>query len=275
MMHTCGFADFEIAVRDGKYGVAEKESGKPLISFEYDNIFHANAYSSVLILCRDGKVGAMGLDGGKENGFCPIAPCRYDAFAWCSGDLLFRTAEECCCYFDRTKQVRTFSEVCLYGNYLYGFGAEGCSLMRSGTGEVLWSMSGEEIGRELPCGVPRLAYMGESGNLPVFYDTVNGGCILPQTAYYLAYCRDLPHVIKPVIVNGRNVVNIVGGPDGLDAVEFDGRCFHAPVPCRYEEVAVELRLRLRRGGHTEERILQIPQGRVTTGTFFDFADWGE
>ena len=262
-----------ITTRNSKYGVIRVQNGQVLIPFEYDNIFQYYPYDRELILCRDGKVGAIDLGSTEDNGIRWISPCRYDSCERWGGDLLFWTAEEQRYYFRQTKKVKVFSQLHVYENYLYGIDTNGCSILRRLTGEAVWSMSNEEIAQNLPNDAPCLAYMGESCNLPLFYDVTNAGSIIPRSHIQLEYDIALPDVIKPIIVNGRNILTIVGGPDGINAVEYDGRCFHGNIPCEYEEVTVELRLFLRNGAHTEERIIQIPQGRFTPDSFFDFPDW--
>ncbi len=259
-----------ITIRNGKYGVIRVSDGQIVIPCEYDNILRSFAYDPLQILYRNGKVGAVYLDETAQW----IAPCQFDSFRYYGGDLLLRTAEESRYFFEWTKTTRDFLKVHHYGRYLYGIGHAGCAVMRTNTGETLWSMSNDSIAREMPHGVPSLAFMGEYCNLPLFFDVNNRGYLIPQSGLYVDYILDLPDIIKPVIVNGKNVINIVGGPDGIDAVEFDGRWFYESFPCEYDEATIELRLRLRKGTDTEERIIPIPQGRFDKNSFFDFCDWG-
>ena len=267
--------DYVITVRDGKYGVVNKENGDVVIPLEYDNIVRFYKGDDDLILYQNGKVGGGFFDNTAERCFHWITPCKYDAFEQYgnSGDLRFWTVSETRYYFHKTKTINDFSEIHLYGGYLYGIDSDGCKLMRRGTGEILWSMTTERIARDFPCGVPCLAEMGEHSNLPLFFDAANAGCIIPYSRHHVEYSLNLPHLIKPIIVNGENIVNIVGDQDGINAVEYDGRLFYEYYPCEFEEVTVELRLRLRKGANTEERIIQIPQGRFTPDSFSSIGDW--
>ena len=268
--HVKGCLQTSITIRNGKYGVIRVPDGEVVIPFAYDNILRSFAYDSLQILYQNGKVGAVYLEDNAHW----IAPCQYDFFRYYGGDLLLQTEGKARYFFEWTKKTVDFSKVDHYGRYLYGIGPEGCRVMRTQTGETLWAMSNDRIAREMPHGVPCFAFMGEYCNLPLFFDVVNGGCIVPQSDRYVDYVLDLPSVIKPIVVNGKNVLNIVGGPGGIDAVEYDGRFFHESVPCEYDEASIEIRLRLRKGTDTEERIIPIPQGRFDKNSFFDFCDWG-
>lgn len=113
--------------------------------------------------------------------------------------------------------------------------------------------------------------MGEINDLPLFFDCANSGYIFPNEQGGIEYKNNLCSIIKPIIVGDQNIVNIVDG-SGVGVIDFCQDTYDRN-KCDFDEVTIELKVNLKKGEHTEERIYQIPNGRFESGDVVDLGDW--
>jgi len=263
----------EIRVNNDKYGIVDTATEQTIIPFEYDNIFTYHELDKEYILCKSGKFGAVYIE--SDNSYKWIAPCEYDTcdtFALYR-DLIFSKEGEKRYYFWESKSCRNFSHIQYLGYYLFAIDTDSYYILRINTGEILWACSPKSPLNKFPCGDPCLVCMGEVYGLPLFHDCTNNGYILPQGKCGLEYCHDIPSTIKPIIVNGVNIVNIVGDSNGVNALEYIGRGRNNKIKCDYDEITIELKVKLKKGKHIEERCYQIPYGKFTADDVCDYSEW--
>ena len=79
------------------------------------------------------------------------------------------------------------------------------------------------------------------------------------------------NVIKPVIIGGVNIVNIVDKGGGIGVLDVRGETYDE-IEGDYDEITVELKVSLKKGEHTEERVYRIPNGKFT-GEIVDLGEW--
>ena len=89
---------------------------------------------------------------------------------------------------------------------------------------------------------------------PVFWDCLNKNYILPT---FKAGHREYFSLIRPVIINGDNIVNIVGDKGGLGVVDFANPGVIKP---GYDRVKLELKVTLENDSRVREEYYPIPNG---------------
>ncbi|MBO5163958.1 MAG: WG repeat-containing protein [Ruminococcus sp.] len=272
----------EIQVYNGKYGIIDMVTGQLIIPFEYDNIFRYHELEKnyiyceldkEYILCKSGKFGAVYIN--SDNSYKWIAPCEYDsidAFGLYR-DLIFSKKGEKRYYFCETKDCKTYLSIKHFGQYLFSIDNDNYYILRINTGEVLWKCSREKSLIQFPCGDPCLVYMGDVNELPLFYDCCNNGYIMPKEKSKLEYQYNIPSTIKPIIVNGINIVNIVDDLHGVNVIKHNDYDENSKTEYDYDNVTVELKITLKKGKHTEERIFPIPNGKFSVGDVCDLGEW--
>lgn len=263
----------EIRINNNKYGIVDSLTGHTVIPFEYDNIFSFYENDKEYILCKSGQFGAVYID--TDNSFKWIAPCKYDT---CNSfglhrDLLFSKGSNIRYYFWDSNSFRDFTHIQLFENYIFAIDADRYYILRINTGEILWTCYKKDPLYDFTCGNPCLVFMGEADKVPLFYDCTNNGYILPQENSKLEYKNNVPSTIKPIIINGKNIVNIVDNLKGVNAVEYIGQNINKEINYDYDEATVELKVKLKKGEQIEERIYQIPNGHFNAGDVCDLSEW--
>lgn len=259
----------EVCEKNGKYGVIDTDADHIVIPFKYDNIYklhpHAINYQ-IFILHQSGKFGAIFVN---SNFICTwIAPCEYDRYIgyW---DLLFYNDHETRCYFLQSNFSKVFLKAKLIGHSGYIFAEDDNSyyILRSYTGEILWqdSINDPKYYHVKPC----LLYLGEVNGLPVFDDCGCYGQIFPNKDGVLEYGH-MGEVIRPIIIGGTNIVTVI---DGVGVIDIRQEAYEE-TDCDFDEVTVELKVSLKKGSHTEERVYPIPNGSFTPDSFLEHSDDG-
>ena len=259
----------EIRIKDGKYGVVDAAAEHIVIPFKYDNIFLiGSVFNShqMFILHKAGKIGAIYVNG---NNICKwIAPCEYDYFHNCGGNFLFYNHYEARCYFSGSGISKTFLNAEYIEDserYIFARDDKFYYVLHSDTGKTLWQNSIYDP--KYDCGVPCLRYMGEVDDLPLFNDYRNSGQIYPNREGVLEYGY-MGDVIKPIIIGDINIVTIVDWVGVInirrETYEEIRNDFHDVT-----ELTIELKVNLKKGEHTEERIYQIPNGRFNSDFWND------
>ncbi len=264
------FAD--IRNRAGRYGLIDTRNGSVLLPFEYDSIAACSPVRDILCLCREGKVGAVGIDPVADHPLRWIAPCEYDCFQQ-KEDCLFRKKGAVRYYFAASRIVRDFSEVAFTeGPYIQATDDEYFYVLRMFYGNEIWRCSKTAFSDILHSAdeEPRFDYLGERDGKPLFADIIHDGCLLPDCRGRLVYCRGLPSVIMPIIIGGKNIVNIVGDAVGVGIWDGDIRTFDY-YGC--EEVVAELKITLKRDGIKTEKVFPLPHGVFRPGDAVDYSEW--
>lgn len=248
----------------------------------YDNIFRWG-WKEVFILSERGKVGAVRCVGDTYEW---IVPCEYNAIDGNGWVVVFSRYGEKICYFDETHRIKIFSEVSFYGpggRYIFAIDTSNYYIIDSYSEAVLWScskcdpsLSPYTMFGEVPC----LVYMGTAKGLPMFFDCINANYILPIGGNELELMPDFPNVIMPIIVQGKNIVNIIDGPDTVYAGSFE-ECLQQSLgeSEEFDEVTVEIKVTLKSETHTEERCYPIPNSTffpgdtVSLGEWYDYLPW--
>lgn len=263
----------EIRVENGKYGIVDPTSERVIVSFDYDNIFLTHPWFNsypMFILHRSGKVGAVFIN--DDNSCNWIAPCEYDRYHGVC-NLFFYNSYEIRCYFDELKSCKIFSDIRFldpYRNYIFARDDDLYYIISVCTGEILWCDLIYDPDCKYPCGSPCLVYMGDVDDLPLFFDCTNGGYIYPNGKGGLEY-GNMGNVIKPIIIGGENIVNIVDKGGGIGVLDVRGEPYDE-TEGDYDEITIELKVSLKKGGNTEERVYQIPNGKFT-GEIVALGEW--
>lgn len=118
---------------------------------------------------------------------------------------------------------------------------------------------------------PCLVYMGETDGLPMFFDVANLNNILPSGENKLDLMPDFPNVITPIIVQGKNIINITDDSTKVNAGNYEECLLDESEG--FDEVTVEIKVTLKSETHTEERCYPIPNGTFVSGDSVDLWKW--
>lgn len=260
----------EIRQLDGKFDIVRSDTGEIVLPYKYDNIFNGH---DVFLLRQGGKWGAVRYEGGVLD---QIVPCEYDDVDNEGPDWIFSNADELRYYFSSTHTVRTFQEVFVYTSgkhrYLLARDDEFNYIIDCNTDTELWTYPYND--GCCPPNILTCAYLGEKNGFPLFFDLVSNVYILPHGNNGLVRTPTFPDLIMPITVNGRNIINILGGKAGLQVSEL-GEDLPEDISrsIGFDEVTVEVKVTLKGRDHIEERCYPIPGGTLFAGDQPDFYCW--
>jgi len=102
--------------------------------------------------------------------------------------------------------------------------------------------------------IPEVEMIGLVRDQPVFWDSVHKNYILPT---FKAGHREYFSLLRPVIINGDNIVNIVEDSGGLGVVDFANPAVIKP---KYDKIKLELKVTLEDETRVREEYYPIPGG---------------
>ena len=114
--------------------------------------------------------------------------------------------------------------------------------------DAIWreEISGEKL--------PEVEMIGLVRDQPVFWDSAHENYILPT---FKAGHREYFSLIRPVVINGDNIVNIVEDQSGLGIVDFANPTVIKP---KYDKIKLELKVTLEDETRVREEYYPIPGG---------------
>ncbi len=121
-------------------------------------------------------------------------------------------------------------------------------IIDSNSRDAIWQ---EEI---IGGSVPRVEMIGLVRDQPVFWDSVHKNYILPT---FKAGHREYFSLLRPVIINGDNILNIVEDSGGLGIVDFANPAVIKP---KYDKIKLELKVTLEDETRVREEYYPIPGG---------------
>lgn len=255
------FPDNGVQIRqiNQKYGLVDSHE-HTLLPHEYDNIFKAgiNTYA----LNKNGKFGVISVDDNKLNW---IAPCEYDVinspYGW---DLVLTNKEEHLYYFETTKHVRYFEKIDIIRNidndtYVFATDKLMYYIILPHDEKVLWSC---EKNNDLlfPCGEPCFMFLGVKNDLPLLFDCTNSNYIYPTKDGKLSISQTFPYIMKSIILNGQNTLNIIEYKDGIEIDSLNDYPYASYKLNEADSITLEFKVTLERKDSYEERIYSIPNG---------------
>ncbi len=116
--------------------------------------------------------------------------------------------------------------------------------------------NGDLIWREERSGgpSPEVQMIGMVRDQPVFWDSVHQNYILPT---FKAGHREYFSLLRPVVVNGDNIINVVEDVGGLGIVDFANPGVIKP---KYDKIKLELKVTLENETRVREEYYPIPGG---------------
>lgn len=263
----------EVKQINGKFGIVRSADGEVVLPYEYDNIFK---YSSGFVLCQRGKWGAVTQRHGIIEA---IVPCEYDAIECDGGDWIFSNQKEILYCFLHTGETRTFQDLIQfyagpYYQYLFAKDDKRYYIIEGGSGKELWSCPAHnrELFPDSKAGFFR--YLGRKGDLPLFFDLSNHVYILPCSEVDRLPKAEVPELLRPIVVNGNNIVNILNSETGLKVSEL-GEDFPGDIAKDegFDEATVEVKVTLKSEECTIECCYPIPDGTFFAGEEPDWISW--
>ena len=91
-------------------------------------------------------------------------------------------------------------------------------------------------------------FCGNTERGPVFYDARYSTYIYPENGSYKVH-KDIFNT--PLVVNDRNILNIMQGDNGIGVIDS---CGNTVVDNKYDFIKVELKITAQKGKETEEKI---------------------
>ncbi len=125
-------------------------------------------------------------------------------------------------------------------NYFY--------IVAKATGDLVWQE--EKTGGQ----TPRLEMIGMVRDQPVFWDSAHQNYILPT---FKAGHREYFSLLRPVVINGDNIINVVEDSGGLGIVDFANPAVIKP---KYGKIKLELKVTLEDETRVREEYYPIPGG---------------
>lgn len=230
-----------------KYGLVS--DFKTVLPADYDNIFVCGRY--LYVLHKNGKIGAIQFNDADLS-YKVIAGIKYDTLDFYRHDLLFSDGNEFVYYFCDAdnygyETTHTFSSVQIDESapLIYASDHKNYYIFCRHNGKMLWK---EEKQQNFMIDVPCYRYCGNINDSPVFYDITHGDFITPEDNGYRRHKKF--YFEKPVIVNGKNIINIIehNGKFGL----LDIKNLNCVIP-KYDKIECILTVKSKKRGTTSVR----------------------
>ncbi len=121
---------------------------------------------------------------------------------------------------------------------------------------IIKKSSGDLVWREEKSGslAPKVEMIGMVRDQPVFWDSVHQNFILPT---FKAGHREYFSLLRPVVINGDNIINVVEDSGGLGIVDFANPAVIKP---KYNKIKLELKVTLEDETRVREEYYPIPGG---------------
>lgn len=226
----------------------------------YDNIF-IYGYN-LFILVSSGKFGAVQYD--KELNEIAIVPCEYDTLDEYWHNLVFSKEDEIIYYHAVSREWLKLKDLYMDKHFLYGEDDVTYFIMEHVTGKIILReyKNSKQLGCE-PCYV----FCGKINDAPEFYDITNCNYISKIKTGYLRY-GDKHSLVKPIIINGQNIVSICEKNNKLGMIDMGNRKTVCP---KWDEVNVELKVTCKKGKSKKEQVFNIAD--IKAGDVVPIEEW--
>lgn len=224
-----------------------------------ENIF---AYGeNLFVLVSGGKFGAVQYDDDLNE--IQSIPCDYETLDEHWHNLAFSKQDEVVYYNAASKEWITLLDIIIDSKFIYGEDEETYLIIEQSTGKLIWR---EYKNGERQVDKPCFIYCGKEDGNPVFFDITNGDYITKMPDGYARYKK--PYLVKPIIVNGKNIVNISENDNKLGIIDVRNRKSIVP---GWDEVNVELKITLKSGNHKVEEIFNVDD--IKAGDLVPVEEW--
>ncbi|MBO4896842.1 MAG: hypothetical protein J5590_00920 [Clostridia bacterium] len=197
-----------------------------ILQREYENIYELA--ENTFVLHKNGKTGLCRIENSKA---VHIADCLYDTVD-VLGNAVFLSKEDAVRYYNsKTKAVRDFNEVIIDTPYMYGYGVKYQYIIHSESGKIIYKKKSNKYSRTY------YTYCGETDKGPVFFDAKSNTYYYPGDNGYKPH---EPHILRPIIINGKNIINITEGENGLGVIDW---CGNAITENKYDDISLELNIK--------------------------------
>ena len=202
---------------------------------------------NLFILVSKGKFGAVQYDDSLNE--IQSLPCVYDTLDEYWHNLVFSNKNEVVYYNAASKECITLLDIYIDNHFIYGEDEETYLIIEQATGKLIWR---EHKNRKRLIDKPCFAYCGKEDGNPVFFDITNGHYITKMSDGYSRHKKT--YLVKPIIINGENVINISEMNNKLGVLDIRGRKNTIP---RWDEVNVELKITLKSGKDKLEKVFNV------------------
>ncbi len=243
---------FEIMSKNGKKGILNPVDNSCVLPAEYDNIF--TYVPGVYVLHKEGKIGAVSEEGDKA---IFIVPCDFDVMERIGHDLIFCNDKVSEYFNSLTKTVRSFVDIVAEPPFLYCKDEKYQYILFGELGKEIYKKEYNSYSESCFC------FCGYSNMGPVFFDTRYSMYIFPSDEGYKAYPELYNH---PIVINGRNVANIVESYEGVGVIDSFGNKI---ADNRHESITVELLITTADHSGTESKVIRCFDGSFKRGGMFN------
>ena len=252
----------KIVLEDGKYGVTDCRDNSYIIPLEYENIFLYGP--NTFVLYKNGKIGIKRIDTNESDStfnIVTISECEYDTLDTFCHNLLLSNDNGTRIYFSNTKETKDFTDVTMDDVYFYGCDESNQYIINADSGAVVHQREYNSCSKEVYC------FCGNTDNGPVFYDVHNGTYIYPKDNKYVAYM----HLFnRPIIINGRNIVNITEEYDGIGVIDSFG---NTVIENSYDKINIEIKITATNKDTKIEKTLPVFKKVIEKGSVDDVSNW--
>ena len=265
----------KIEVTNNKYSIINKETNEVLIPPEYDNIFIYG--EELFVLYKGGKIGAVRISEHNDLRVQWIANCEYDTMDERYHNLTF-TNDNVYVYYnaytyfknDSKPLVWTFSNMYVDEGYVFGETDKEYVIIRELYGEQIWQEPIENFKTDM---WPSFMFIGILGDDELFYDAASSKIL--KVGKEKSEWIDRFDLVKPIVINGHNVLNITEEIEnqeavGIGSVDLTNKLIMKP---RYDNIKLELKVTMSNGEETVEKTYEIPNGTLTKSSFVSMEDW--
>lgn len=230
-----------------------------MVKENLENIFIYG--DNLFILVSKGKFGAVQYDDNLNE--IQSLPCVYDTLDEYWHNLVFSKNDEVVYYNAASKDWIPLLDIYEDNHFVYGEDEETYLIIEQATGKLIWR---EYKNRKRLIDKPCFAYCGKEDANPVFFDITNGHYITKMPEGYARYNK--PPLVKPIIVNGENIVNISERNNKLGIIDTHNRKSIVP---QWNEVNVELKITLKSGKDELEKVFNVTE--IKAGDCVPVEEW--
>ena len=233
--------------------------GGEKVSENFDRIFTYGR--NLFVLVSGGKFGAVQYDYNLNKIWS--MPCVYDTLDEYWHDLVFSKENEVIYYNAVTKNWTKLRDLILDERFVYGEDEKNCLIIERSKGKLIWR---EDKNNAKFVDKPCFAFCGTVYGNPLFFDVTNGDYIAKMPDGYARQKK--PYIVKPIIVNGKNIVNISESNGKLGIIDFRNGKSISP---GWDEVKIELKITLKSGNDTISEVFDVSD--IKSGDHVPLKEW--
>ena len=164
----------------------------------------------------------------------------------------------------------TFSHMYTDEGYVFGKTNKEYVIIKELYGEQIWQEPIENFEEGFE---PYFMFIGSIGETELFYDTSTSKIL--KVSEEKCEWIDRFDLVKPIIVNGQNVLNIIEEVKnkeavGIGSVDLKNKLILKP---RFDNIKLELKVTMSNESETVEKVYEIPNGTFTKSSFVPTEDW--